>query len=57
MTKAFDCCMAIDDDPCKLARRVCVVVGADGIVREVIDPFDAREGPKALLASLASAEL
>ena len=29
-----------------------VVVGADGTVVKCIDPFDAREGPAALLADL-----
>jgi len=31
---------------------VTVVVGADGTVTKCIDPFDAREGPAALLAEL-----
>jgi len=49
MTKAFDCCK---DDECSKAARVTVVVGADENVVKYENPFDAREGPAALLAEL-----
>ena len=39
-------------DPCDKSARVTVVVAADGTVTKCIDPFDAREGPAALLADL-----
>ena len=51
MTKALGCCMEYGSDPCALASRVTYVV-ADGKIEQVIDPFDAREGPKNLLSTL-----
>lgn len=51
MTRAFDACMAIGEDPCALSSRITVLV-KDGIVKQVINPFDAKEGPKKLLDSL-----
>ena len=54
MTKAFGVCKPAKDgsDPCDKSARVTVVVAADGTVVKCIDPFDAREGPAALLAEL-----
>lgn len=59
MTKAFDCCLSAKDgsDPCAMADRVAVVVGADGTILKYIAPFDAREGPRALLSDLQKDEL
>ena len=54
MTKAFGVCKPAKDgsDPCDKSARVTVVVAADGTVVKCIAPFDAREGPAALLADL-----
>jgi len=54
MIKAFDCCRPSKDgaDPCAMAKRVTVVVD-NGLVVKVLDPFDAKDGPAALLADLS----
>lgn len=54
MTKAFECCLPSKDgtDPCAMAARVCVVVDETGKIVKYISPFNAREGPAALLYDL-----
>jgi len=49
MTKAFDVCK---NDDCSMSARVTYLVGADGQIEQCLDPFDAKEGPAKLLASL-----
>lgn len=54
MTVAFDCCKPSKDgsNPCEKSARIAVVVDGDGTVTRYLSPFDAREGPAALLAEL-----
>ncbi|KAJ1458952.1 hypothetical protein M885DRAFT_613856 [Pelagophyceae sp. CCMP2097] len=51
MTQSFNCCKPSGDDACAMSARVCVVV-SEGKIEQYLSPFDAKEGPAALLASL-----
>ena len=54
VTRAFDTCKPSKDgaEPCASSARSVVVVDAAGTVVRREMPFDAREGPAALLAAL-----